>query len=308
MAAAPIAAATASLRPLETSSVRLIGPSSSSELYGVHLPTIGPASIEGGMRFITYNVNSLGARLDRVLALLEEHTPDVVLLQETKSTPEAFPHLPLQGAGYRAADHSGGRWEGVAILAREGLDIEDASIGLPEEPDPDQARWIEATVGGVRVASVYVPNGRALGTDTFDAKLRFLESMASRAAEMPESAVIGGDMNVCPTDLDVWNPAQIHGSTHITEDERSRLRAVLEAGFVDSFRSLHAEDPGFSWWDYRAGHFHKGFGLRIDLLLVASDLAKGLEAAWIARDYRKPTKVPGTKPSDHAPLIVDVGT
>ena len=241
-----------------------------------------------------------------MLALLEEHRPDVVLIQETKSSPDAFPHLPLQAAGYGAADHSGGRWEGVAILAREPLTMEDVAIGLPGEPDPDQARWIEAVVGGIRVASVYVPNGRALGTETFDAKLRFLESMATRAAGMTGSSVIGGDMNVCPTDLDVWDPAQIHGSTHITGEERQRLAAMSESGFVDTFRSLYPDEPGFSWWDYRAGHFHKGFGLRIDLLLASSDLADGLQAAWIDRDYRKPTKVAGTKPSDHAPLIVDI--
>ena len=310
-AAAPIAAAAASFRPLEMSSVGLMNLLPRSGVYGGRTntapePTIERARLEHGIRFVTYNVNSLGARLERVLVLLDEHRPDVVLIQETKSSPEAFPRLPLQAAGYHAADHSGGRWEGVAILAREPLTIDDVVIGLPGEPDPDQARWIEAVVGGIRVASVYVPNGRALGTETFDAKLRFLETMAERAASMSEKSVIGGDMNVCPADIDVWNPAQIHGSTHVTPDERRRLAAVSEAGFVDAFRTLHPDDPGYSWWDYRAGHFHKGFGLRIDLLLSSSDLATGLRAAWIDRDYRKPTKVPGTKPSDHAPLIVDI--
>lgn len=257
------------------------------------------------MRVATWNVNSLPARLERVLAFMAEYEPDVLLIQETKVAPETFPHLPIQAAGYAAADHSGGRWEGVAVVARRDHEISDVTVGLIGEPDSTQARWIEATVGGARFVSVYVPNGRALGTETFEEKLRFLEAMARRAQTLGERAVIGGDMNVCPTDLDVWNPALIHGSTHITEDERSRLAAVLNAGFVDAFRYLHPADPGFSWWDYRAGHFHKGFGLRIDLLLVSQSMASGLASVRIERDYRKPSKVPGTKPSDHAPLIVD---
>ncbi|MEX2655624.1 MAG: exodeoxyribonuclease III [Acidimicrobiia bacterium] len=257
------------------------------------------------MRVATWNVNSLPARLERVLAFLAEYDPDVLLIQETKVAPETFPHLPIQAAGYEAADHSGGRWEGVAVLARGDHEISDVTVGLDDEPDSTQARWIEATVDGVRFVSVYVPNGRALGTETFEEKLRFLEAMARRAQTLGERVVIGGDMNVCPTDLDVWNPSLIHGATHITDDERSRLAAVLDAGFVDGFRHLHPDEPGFSWWDYRAGHFHKGFGLRIDLLLVSRSLAGGLASARIERDYRKPSKVPGTKPSDHAPLMVD---
>lgn len=258
------------------------------------------------MRVVTWNVNSLGARLERVLALLDEYRPDVALLQETKTAIETFPHLPFQAAGYGAADHSGGRWEGVAVLARQDLGIGETVFGLPGEPDPTQARWMEAVVGGIRFVSVYVPNGRALGTETFAEKLTFLERMAERAARLGPSAVIGGDMNVCPTDLDVWDVEKVHGATHITEDERSRLRAVQSEGFVDAFRTMHPDEPGFSWWDYRAGHFHKGFGLRIDLLLLGTAVAPGLSAARIDRDYRKPSKVPGTKPSDHAPLIVDL--
>jgi exodeoxyribonuclease-3 len=259
------------------------------------------------MRVATWNVNSLPARLDRVLAFLDEHSPDIVLLQETKVAPEAFPHLPLNAAGYSAADHSGGRWEGVAVLARDGLDISDVVTGLAGEPDSSQTRWIEATIADVRFVSVYAPNGRVVGSETFVEKLEFLDAVVAQAARLGGLAMIGGDMNVCPTDLDVWNPAQIHGATHITEDERSRFRSVLGTGFVDAFRHLHPDEPGFSWWDYRAGHFHKGFGLRIDVLLVSSSLAPNLSGARIERDYRKPTKVPGSKPSDHAPLIVDFG-
>ncbi len=259
------------------------------------------------MRIITYNVNSLKARLPRLLALFEEYQPDIVCVQETKAAPDSFPHEALAEAGYVAADHSGGRWEGVAVLAKSELGVEDVVRGLPGEPDPDQARWAEATVAGIRVVSVYVPNGRALGTETFAAKLRFLEAMRVRAAELAGGdALVAGDMNVCPTDLDVWSPADIHGATHITPDERSRLAAVLDEGFVDSFRLLETEEPGYTWWDYRAGHFHKGFGLRIDLMLLSTSLATRLEAARVDRSYRKPTKVLESKASDHAPLIVDL--
>lgn len=260
------------------------------------------------MRIITYNCNSVSTRLTRILALLEEHDPDVVLLQETKVAAEQFPHEAFGDAGYVAADHSGGRWAGVAVLARTTLGLTDVTRGLPGEPDPDEARWVEATVGDqLRAVSVYVPNGRALGTPTFAAKLAFLDRMAERAADLATGpALIAGDFNVCPTDLDVWNPDEVHGATHITPEERSRFRAVLDAGFVDAFRHLHPDEPGFTWWDYRAGHFHKGFGLRIDHVVMTSSLAARLAAARVDRAYRKPTKVPGTKPSDHAPLLVDL--
>lgn len=258
------------------------------------------------VRLISYNVNSLKARLPRVLALLEEYEPDIVCLQETKASPSGFPHLELQAAGYVAADHSGGRWEGVAILARTDADVSDIVTGLPGEPDPDQARWIEASVDGVRVASVYVPNGREIGSETFLAKLAFFEAMAERASELADRpALFSGDMNVCPSDLDVWDVDLIHAGTHITEDERSRYRAILDAGYVDSFRVVEPDEPGFTWWDYRAGHFHKNFGLRIDLALVSRPLAERLTAAFVARDYRKVSKVREAKASDHAPLVVD---
>ncbi len=257
------------------------------------------------MRLVTYNVNSIRARLPRLLALLEEHTPDVVCLQETKTSPAKFPYRELDEAGYRAVDHSGGRWSGVAILAREGSGIVEARAGLPGEPSPGEARWIEATVHGVQVASVYVPNGRALGTETFDEKLRFLEALAQRAGRWSDvPAIIAGDMNVCPTDLDVWDASRVHGATHVTPAERLRLAAVLETGYVDAFRHVHPNDPGFTWWDYRAGHFHKGYGLRIDLVLVSQPLAKRLSDATVDREFRKPTRVRESKPSDHAPLIV----
>jgi exodeoxyribonuclease-3 len=252
---------------------------------------------------VTWNVNSLRVRLPRVMELLEKHRPDAVLMQETKVDPGAFPHAELQAAGYRAADHSGGRWAGVAVVARADLGVQNVSTGLPGEPDIAEARWIEATVAGIRLASVYVPNGRAVGSPTFAAKLVFLDAMAARAAELAAAgaAMIAGDMNVCPTDADVYDPAAFVGSTHVTPEERSGLARVVSAGFADSYRHLEPDAPGFTWWDYRQGHFHRGLGLRIDLALVTAGLAGRLRSCGIDRDFRK-----GPKPSDHAPLLVEL--
>ena len=252
------------------------------------------------MKLVTWNVNSLKMRLPRVLELLEQHAPDVVLLQETKCAPDAFPALELDGAGYRAVHHSGGRWAGVAILARE--EPVDVAVGLPGEPAVDEARWIEATVAGVRVVSVYVPNGRAPDTPPYDDKLRFLDAMAGRIADLSaEPLVVAGDFNVCPADIDVYDPAALAGATHVTPPERERFAALLDAGVVDAFRELHPDEPGFTWWDYRQGHFHRGFGLRIDAHLVSAPLAGKIAACGIDRDFRK-----GTKPSDHAPLLLEL--
>lgn len=257
------------------------------------------------MQLVTWNVNSLKARLPRVLEYLEQHAPDVVCLQETKCAPEAFPAEELRAAGYEAAHHSGGRWAGVAILARAGLEITDVVAGLPGEVQADQARWVEATVAGVRVASVYVVNGQAVGTEPFAEKLTFFAAMAERAAALAADGlplVIAGDMNVCPTDADVYDPQQFVGSTHVTDEERTALAAVAHAGGLrDAYRVVHPEpEQQFTWWDYRAGHFHKGLGLRIDLILVSRGIAEALGAVHIERDYRK-----GSKPSDHAPLVAE---
>ena len=258
------------------------------------------------MRVATYNLNSIKARLPRLLAFIKAHEPDIVCVQETKSTPEAFPHRALGDAGYVAADLSGGRWEGVAIIARSELGVVDIARGLSGEPDPDQARWVEASVGDVRVASVYAPNGQALDSPAFEDKLVFFERMAARMAELADGpAIIAGDLNVCPADIDVWDTAKVHGGTHITEAERSRFRAMLEAGYVDSFRHANPDESGFTWWDYRAGHFHKGFGLRIDHVLASTPLAGRIVSAGVTREFRKPSTVRESKPSDHAPLVVD---
>ncbi|MGI8903680.1 MAG: exodeoxyribonuclease III [Solirubrobacteraceae bacterium] len=286
------------------------------------------------MRLVTWNVNSLRARLPRVLELLAEHQPDVVCLQETKCTAESFPAAELAGAGYRATHHSAGRWAGVALLGREDLELSDSSIGLPGEPDPAQARWCEATIRGIRFASAYVPNGRALDSKELSLKLAFLDAVAERVGALRgRPLVVAGDLNVAPADDDVYDPAAFVGSTHVTPAERVAVERILAQGLVDAYRELHpagrgrhvasatseSEQPererreapaadksarperGFTWWDYRAGHFHRGLGMRIDLALLSPDLAARLSACGIDRAYRK-----GAKPSDHAPLLVEL--
>ena len=254
------------------------------------------------MKLATWNVNSLKARMPRVVELLEQHRPELLFLQETKADPDAFPELELNAAGYRGVHHSAGRWAGVALAAREGIELEDVCIGLAGEPAVDQARWIEASAAGVRAVSVYVPNGRAVGTPFYADKLRFLEAAAERIRELSEGPlIVAGDFNVCPTDLDVYDPAAFVGATHVTEPERERFRALLAAGTIDAFRELHPDDPGFTWWDYRAGHFHKKLGLRIDAFLLSPPLAERLESCGIDRSFRK-----GPKPSDHAPLLAEL--
>ncbi len=257
------------------------------------------------MCVVTWNVNSLNARLPRVLEFLEDHAPDVLCLQETKCEAAAFPHDALAQAGYRAADHSGGRWAGVAVLARESLELEDPVRGLPGEPAQDEARWVEATVDEIRVVSVYVPNGREPDSEWYAGKLAFLAAAAERVRALAAQGplLVAGDMNVAPTDLDVYDPAAFVGSTHVTAPERAALQALQDAGpLVDPFRQLHPDEPGYTWWDYRAGHFHKGLGLRIDLALLSPALAAGVTRCGIERPYRK-----GAKPSDHAPLVVEWG-
>jgi exodeoxyribonuclease III len=248
------------------------------------------------LKLVTWNVNSLNVRMPRVLELLEQHAPDVALLQETKTEPDAFPVEQLRTAGYHSAHHSAGRWAGVAILSREPLD--DVCAGLAGEPAVDEARWIEATTGGLRLGSVYVPNGRAVGHPEFEKKLAFLDAARERIGTLD---VLAGDFNVCPADIDVYDPAAFVGSTHVQPEERARFAALLEDGHVDAFRSLHPGEVGFTWWDYRQGHFHRKLGLRIDAFLVGPRAAGRIRACGIDRNYRK-----GPKPSDHAPLLLEL--
>ncbi len=254
----------------------------------------------------TWNVNSLRARLPRVLEFLELHAPAVVCLQETKCAPDTFPVGELAAAGYASAHVSAGQWAGVALLAREELGLTGVTGSLPGDPVPAEARWCEATIAGIRFASTYVPNGRTLDSPEFPRKLAFLDAMAQRARAQIVTGgvpfVIAGDLNIAPADADVYDPAAFAGSTHVTPAERTRLDEVLRGGqLVDAFRRLHPDTQQFTWWDYRAGHFHKGLGLRIDLVLLSESLAERAVACGIDRNFRK-----GNKPSDHAPLLVEL--
>ena len=250
---------------------------------------------------VSWNVASLRARMPRVLELLARYQPDVVCLQETKCAPENFPVAELASAGYGVVQNSGGPWAGVALLIRSPLTAADPLVGLPGDPVPSEARWVEATVAGVRIVSTYVPNGRTPDSPEFPRKLAFLEAAAMRAAaQTDEPLVVAGDINIAPTDIDVYDPRAFAGSTHVSPQERSALAEILKrGGLVDSYRRLHPDDQQFTWWDYRAGHFHKNLGLRIDLVLVSDQLAPKLTECGIDRDFRK-----GQKPSDHAPLLV----
>lgn len=255
------------------------------------------------MELATWNVNSLGARLPRVLEFLAEHAPDVLMLQETKCDEASFPGAELAQAGYEAVHHGAGRWAGVAILARQGLGLKDPKGGLAGEMRAEEARWIEATVAGMRVASAYVTNGREVGSEWFAEKLAFLEAIAARAAAEGEAPfVVAGDFNVTREDRDVYDPGAFAGATHVTPEERTRLERIMrEGGLIDAYREVHPEEQQFTWWDYRQGHFHRGLGLRIDYLLLDASLAPRLVECGIRRDYRK-----GAKPSDHAPLVASL--
>lgn len=273
------------------------------------------------MRIATWNVNSLKARWEAVERWIERAEPDVLLLQETKLADADAPVMPFSMLGYELVHHGEGRWNGVAIASRVGATdvvtnfgdgpVRDSSAGAAvavgeDDFDPfDEARMVSAVCGGVRVASLYAPNGRVVGSPFYEGKLRWFERLSRWLAETrspDEPLLLGGDYNATPTDEDVWDAVAAHGGTHVSAPERAALARLRDWGLVDGYRAVQPARGRFSWWDYRAGMFHRNEGMRIDLLYVTAPVAARIVAAEIDREARKgpPT------PSDHAPVVVDL--
>lgn len=255
------------------------------------------------MRFATWNVNSLKVRLPRVEEWLSEVQPDVLAMQETKMSDDAFPALTFQAMGYDSVHFGQGQWNGVALLSRVGLERPVYNFAPGVAPDTE-ARIVTATCGGVRVSSVYVPNGRALDNDHYQYKLGWMSRLVehlSTDTRPDDDVIVMGDFNIAPDDRDVWDPSKYVGATHVSEPERAALAAVEQWGMSDLFRQHHDGASLFSWWDYRGGDFHQGRGMRIDLVMGSVSVSKRCCFAIIDRNARK-----GQQPSDHAPVVVDL--
>ena len=294
------------------------------------------------MRIATWNVNSLKARLDKVTWWLERARPDVLLMQETKLADAEAPVDVFRRAGYELAHHGEGRWNGVAIASRCGIEDVVTNFGealCPAQTDSAErrihfgattggsqggatqhppahhdegddepfaeARMVSARCGGIRVVCLYAPNGRIVGSVFYEAKLAWFDRLArwlAEAVDPSEPLVLGGDLNVAPADIDVWDARACHGGTHVSGPERKAFARLCEWGLVDVYRRHHPEPGRYTWWDYRAGNFHKNFGMRIDHLLTSAPLAGRAVWSEIDREARKGKPVP----SDHAPLVLDI--
>jgi exodeoxyribonuclease-3 len=260
------------------------------------------------VRIATWNVNSLKARQERVEEWLAYAQPDVLCLQETKLADDAFPSLAFSALGYDSVHHGHNQWNGVAILSRLGIDaittgFDGADSELAVDPYEGDARLIAATCAGVRVVSVYVPNGREVATEFYARKLEWLgvlHDWLAATSSPADDVVVLGDFNVAPDDRDVWSTKAFAGSTHVTEPERAAVGRLCDWGMEDVFRRLYPQDHLFTYWDYRAGAFHQHRGMRIDLVLATSPLAERATWSIVDRNARK-----GKQPSDHAPVIVD---
>jgi exodeoxyribonuclease-3 len=256
------------------------------------------------VRLATWNVNSVKMRMPRLLPWLDERRPDIVCLQETKLGDDAFAallHAELHRRGYEVAAYGEAAWNGVAILSRVGLDDVVRGVeGAPGFPHPE-ARAVSATCGGIRVFSVYAPNGRSPDSDHYHYKLAWFAALRAVVARGPEAAVVCGDMNIAPTDADVFDPEAYMGQTHVTPPERAAFAELKSVGLRDVVRERWPTQRVFTYWDYRAGMFHKDLGMRIDHVLATSAVAERVKAAWVDRHARK-----GSGPSDHAPVIVDL--
>jgi exodeoxyribonuclease III len=248
------------------------------------------------MKLASWNINSLRKRQDRLFAWLESFQPDVVCLQETKCPDEQFPVLALQAAGYHAVYSGEKSYNGVAILSKSPSSAPQMSLG--NGLGDLQTRLIAATINGVRIYSVYVPNGQAVGSSAYQYKMNWFARLRSCLARenIPET-IVAGDFNVAPGDLDVHDPELWRGAIMCSDGERAALQGIMNLGFEDSLRRIHPESRSFSWWDYRMLSFPKDRGLRIDLILAGEELMKQCTAAGIDREMRK-----GKDPSDHAPI------
>jgi exodeoxyribonuclease-3 len=257
------------------------------------------------MKIVTWNVNSLRARVERVEQWMTEHKPDVLLLQETKCSDENFPSGLFETLGYETVHHGNGQWNGVAIISKVGIEEPRGGFVDDDLEAIAECRIISANCGGIRCTSVYVPNGRVVDSEHYLAKLEWLRRLRVEldACCTPEEPIaIGGDFNIAPTDSDVWDIEQFVGMTHVTPAERASLADVMDFGLTDALRVLHPEGPGpFSWWDYRGGAFHRGWGMRIDHFLITRSVVERLAGVEIDRDARK-----GSKPSDHAPVVMEL--
>jgi exodeoxyribonuclease-3 len=256
------------------------------------------------VRLATWNVNSVKQRVPRLLPWLDQRQPDVVCLQETKLADDPFDQLlgdEFASRGYAIARHGEVQWNGVAILSRMGLD--DVVVGVGDTPgfSRPEARAVSATCGGIRVYSVYVPNGRVPDSEHYHYKLAWLGALREFVSGGSKSAVVCGDMNIAPADIDVFDPAAYVGQTHVTPPERAALAELQQLGLRDVVRDHWPTERAFTYWDYRAGMFHQDLGMRIDLVLATATVAGRVRAAWVDRQARK-----GTKPSDHAPVVVDL--
>ena len=255
------------------------------------------------MLIATWNVNSIQARLPLVREWLFTRRPDVVLLQETKCATPAFPAAELQEAGYQVAHHGEGRWNGVAILSRVGLERMTSGLDLAAPDGRTEARYLAADCGPARVASVYVPNGRELDHPYFTYKLAFLEELRLRAGRELEAGrpfILGGDFNIAPSDADVFDPAAFAGQTHVSPAERAALAALLGSGLWD-LAQLPGQSPSYTYWDYRQGFFRRGLGMRIDLLLGSREVTDAVQRVEVDRFARE-----APRPSDHAPLVASL--
>lgn len=257
------------------------------------------------MKLVTWNVNSVRQRLPRLLAMLGRHEPDIVFLQETKVEDAEFPTMEIGAAGYEFATLGQRGYNGVAILSKVGLD--NVRTGFDGDPVPEQSRVLSVRAGEMDVVCVYVVNGKAVGDPAYETKLEWLDALRAWITSTYDPAsplVVAGDFNIAPDDRDVWDPALWAGQNLATEPERERLRGLLDRGLVDLGRAHAGDVTGpFAYWDYKAGAFHKGWGLRIDLALGTAPVAERLKDVMVERDERKPTFGEG-KPSDHAPVIV----